>query len=178
MGATGTTGATGVTGAIGATGATGPAGTIGSEGPTGATGATGPAGAGVTGITFTSGFQNPGEDAGTTFFVPVLGFTGDIHNNTSVAAQSMPSPLSCTVNALTVNVNNYQGPASDTTTITVYQNLAATPMTCSVTTNGNAAECKNITNTLTVHNGDNLEIGFSETNTNPFNAISVQIQCQ
>jgi hypothetical protein len=82
------------------------------------------------------------------------------------------------VNALTVNVNNYQGPASDTTTITVYQNLAPTPMTCSVTSNGNAAECKDSTDTLTVHNGDNLAIGFSETNANPFNSIAVQLLCQ
>lgn len=179
-GATGAMGAAGATGPAGATGATGAVGTAGPAGPTGpagATGATGPAGPSSSGTVFLSGFQNPGINPGDAFFVPVTGFTPDIHENTSVGAQSMPSPVTCTLESLTVNVNNYQGAATDTTTITVYQNLVPTALTCSVTTNGNAAECVNSTNTLTVHNGDNLTIAFRETNANPFNSISVSLTC-
>jgi hypothetical protein len=42
-------------------------------------------------------------------------------------------PVACTMSALNVGINNYNAPASDTTTITIYKNLAATSMTCSGT---------------------------------------------
>lgn len=64
----------------------------------------------------------------------------DISMNTAIASISqanfITSPVTYTVAALNVGVNNYNTPAADTTTITVYENTVATTMTCSVNTDG------------------------------------------
>jgi hypothetical protein len=82
------------------------------------------------------------------------------------------------VAALNVGVNNYNTPAADTTTITVYKNTVATTMTCSVNTDGNGAGCTDSTHTFSVAQGDSLALGFSETNSNPFNMVTVGLVCQ
>jgi hypothetical protein len=137
-----------------------------------------PSGGSSTGFTFIAGFQNPGEEQGTTLYVPPVGFTSDIHSNTLLSVQQMASPVACTLSALNVAVNNFQTSVSDTTTITVYQNQLATSMHCSVATDGNKSSCSDTTHTLSISAGDTLSIGFVETNDNPFNAITVQMQCE
>jgi hypothetical protein len=82
------------------------------------------------------------------------------------------------VTALNVGVNNYNMSAADTTTITVYKNTVATTMTCSVSTDGNAAGCTDSTHTFAVVQGDSLALGFVETNSNPFNMVTVGLVCQ
>ena len=182
-GATGAVGATGATGAAGATGATGAAGATGATGaagPAGATGATGPSGT-SSGVAYVSGFQNPGSSssAGAPFFVPPVGFANQgIGNNTGADGQSMPSPIACTLSGFTVAVNNYSSPGSDTSTLTVYVNGAATSMSCSVTTNANKSSCSDTTHTLSIGVGDLLAVGFYESNPNPFNALTVSMSCQ
>jgi hypothetical protein len=82
------------------------------------------------------------------------------------------------VAALNVGVNNYFSPAADTTTIKVYKNTVATTMTCSVNTDGNGEGCTDSTHTFTVVQGDTLALGFVETNSNPFNMVTVGLVCQ
>lgn len=180
QGPQGLAGPAGPAGPTGLTGSTGPAGPAGPAGPTGPPGPAGPQGpSGVAkGIAYLVGFQNPGEEQGMTLFVPVTGFTPDIHNNTTIGPQSMASPIACTLSGLSVSANNFNTPASDTTTITVYQNQTATSMSCSVTTSGNKSSCTDSTHTLAVSQGDLLTIGFVETNATPFNALTVSMTCQ
>jgi hypothetical protein len=82
------------------------------------------------------------------------------------------------VGALNVGVNNYFSPAPDTTTIKVYKNAIATTMTCSVDTDGNGGGCTDATHTFSVLQGDSLALGFTETNSNPFNMVTVGLVCQ
>jgi hypothetical protein len=96
----------------------------------------------------------------------------------STQANFLTSPVACTVAALNVGVNNYNTAATDTTTIKVYKNAVATTMTCSVTTDGNGLGCTDSTHTFTVVQGDTLALGFTETNSNPFNMVTVGLVCQ
>ena len=80
--------------------------------------------------------------------------------------------------ALNVGVNNYSSPAADTTKIQVYKNQVATTMTCSVSTDGTSGGCTDSTHTFAVFQGDSLALGFKETNTNPFNLVTVGLVCQ
>ncbi len=75
-------------------------------------------------------------------------------------------------------MNNYFSAGSDTTTITVYHNGLVTPMTVSVTTNGNGTGKSDTTHTFSVSPGDTISVAFSETNTNPFNKVTVGLICQ
>jgi IPT/TIG domain len=193
VGPAGPAGAVGPAGPAGAVGPAGPAGAVGPAGPSGPTGATGtagpagpagPAGGGVSAATYIASFTNPGSGAGTTFFAsPTTPSSGtDISKNTEIAgttqANFVSSPVACTVAALNVGVNNYNTSGSDITKITVYKNTAATTMTCSVTTDGNASGCTDSIHTFTVVQGDSLALGFSETNSNPFNMVTVGLVCQ
>jgi hypothetical protein len=117
-------------------------------------------------------------DAGTMFFVPPVGFMSDIHNNTSVGTQSLPSPTACTLGSLSVTINPFEPAGSDTTTITVYHNLSASLITCQVTTNTTIGSCTDTTHTVSVSKGDLLSVAFIETNAIPFNAISITMTCQ
>ena len=198
-GAPGTPGATGPAGAPGTPGATGPVGPAGAPGTPGATGLTGPegpagpsgpagpagpAGGGVSAATYTASFTNPGSGGGTTFYASptITSYGTDIANNTAIAsgtqANFITSPVACTVGALNVGVNNYFSPAPDTTTIKVYKNAIATTMTCSVDTDGNGGGCTDATHTFSVLQGDSLALGFTETNSNPFNMVTVGLVCQ
>jgi hypothetical protein len=109
-------------------------------------------------------------------------YATDISMNTAIASISqanfITSPVTCTVAALNVGVNNYNTPAADTTTITVYENTVATTMTCSVNTDGNGVGCTDSAHTFTVAQGDTLALGFSETNSNPFNMVTRGLICQ
>jgi hypothetical protein len=87
-------------------------------------------------------------------------------------------PVACTMSALNVGINNYNTPASDTTTITVYKNQAVTSMTCSGTTNGNRLGCRDTTHVFSVAAGDSISIAFIETNATPFNKVTVSLVCQ
>jgi hypothetical protein len=82
------------------------------------------------------------------------------------------------MSALNVGVNNYNAPASDITTLTVYKNQVATAMTCSATTNGNGANCRDTTHTFSVTGGDSISVAFSESNINPYNMVTVELVCQ
>jgi len=207
-GATGATGTAGPAGATGPIGATGPTGTVGATGPTGAVGATGPTGAtglgaqgntgptgpigptgpagtngsGVNAVTLVSTFTNPGSGAGTTFYPLPIGETGNIADNTVIAGQFAANfvsmPTACTMSALNVGANNYYSNGADTITIKVYSNTVATAMTCSVSTNGDASSCSDTTHTFAVTGGDNIAISFVETNSSPFNMVTVELVCQ
>jgi hypothetical protein len=87
-------------------------------------------------------------------------------------------PVACTMSALNVGINNYNAPGSDTTTITIYKNLAATAMTCSGTTNGNTLVCRDTTHVFSVAAGDSISIAFLETSTIAFNKVTVSLVCQ
>jgi hypothetical protein len=164
----------------------GPAGVEGPAGPTGATGAAGaqgPAGqngTGVNAVTFDTDFENPGAEAGTTFYVsPIYGSSGiSTTNNALITSNFTAMPVACTMSALNVGVNNFQAPGSDTSTIAVYHNGSATSMACSATTNGNAISCRDTTHTFSVSAGDLISVSFVETNANPYNKINVELVCQ
>jgi hypothetical protein len=87
-------------------------------------------------------------------------------------------PVACTMSALNVGINNYNTPASDTSTITIYKNLTATAMTCSGTTNGNTSVCRDTTHVFSVAAGDSISIAFLETSTIAFNKVTVSLVCQ
>jgi hypothetical protein len=87
-------------------------------------------------------------------------------------------PVACTMSALNVGINNYNVASPDTTTITVYKNLAATSMTCSGATNGNHLSCRDTTHVFSVAVGDSISIAFVETNATPFNKVTVALVCQ
>jgi hypothetical protein len=180
----GSVGPTGPPGSAGPAGPAGPSGPTGSPGPAGPTGPAGPAGGGVSAATYIASFTNPGQGAGTTFFAPpTFPSNGtNISDNTAIASSSqanfLSSPIACTVSALNVGVNNYNTPGSDTTKITVYKNMAATTMTCSVSTDGNAGGCTDSTHTFTVVQGDSLALGFVETNSTPANMVTIGLVCQ
>ena len=180
----GPVGPAGTPGPAGPIGPAGPSGPTGPAGPAGPTGPKGPAGSGVSGAAYVGSFTNPGSGAGTTFyFSPTITSYGtDIANFTVIAsaeqANFLSSPVACTVAALNVGVNNYNSPGADTTTIRVYKNTVASAMTCSVNTDGNAAGCTDSTHTFSVAQGDSLALSFVETNSNPFNMVTVGLVCQ
>jgi hypothetical protein len=174
-------GATGAVGATGATGATGPQGIGGPQGPPGTNGTNG---SGVNAVSFVMEFVNPGSNAGTTFYLsplatsssPSTGSNNAIANSTESNFSAIP--VTCTMSALNVAVNNYNIADTDTTTITVYKNQTATSLSCSVTTNGNNSSCRDTTHTFSASAGDSVSIAFRETNANPFNKVDVQLVCQ
>jgi len=174
-------GATGPAGVTGATGATGPQGIAGPQGPPGTNGTNG---SGVNAVSFVMEFLNPGSNAGTTFyFSPLSTVTSPSTSTNNVIANSTESnfsalPVTCTMSALNVGVNNYNAAAADTTTITVYKNQATTSLSCSVTTNGNSSSCRDTTHTFSASAGDSISIAFVESNANPFNRVDVQLVCQ
>ena len=165
-------------GTNGATGATGPSGPTGPQGPAGPAGPAGTNGSGVNAISYALQFINPGSGAaGTSYFFSPLYATGTFTGNTTIGGNFVAMPVACTMSALNVGVNNYQTPAADVTTLTVYKNGAATAMTCSVTTNGNGSSCQDKTHTFSVAGGDSISVAFSETNVNPFNKVVVNLVC-
>ena len=169
----GTNGTNGVAGPVGPVGPSGPTGPAGPAGPTGPTGASG---GGVSAVSYVMQFTNPGT-AGTYFLSPL--FTGgNLTGNTTIGANFVAMPVTCTMSALNVGINNYTVPGADTTTITVYKNGTATTMSCPVTTNGNGSSCKDVTHTFSVLGGDTITVSFSETNINPFNRVTVELVCQ
>jgi hypothetical protein len=174
-------GATGPVGATGATGATGPQGIAGPQGPPGTNGTNG---SGVNAVSFVMEFINPGSNAGTTFYLsPLSTVTSPSTASNNAIANSTESnfsaiPVTCTMSALNVAVNNYSTADADTTTITVYKNQTATSLSCSVTTNGNSSSCRDTTHTFSASGGDGISIAFRETNANPFNRVDVQLVCQ
>jgi hypothetical protein len=182
----GTNGATGAAGATGAVGATGPAGPSGPQGPVGPTGPAGQNGSGVNAVSFAMHFVNPGPPsvANTTYYLSPLNVQGSpsSSSNSGIASATQSNfvamPTACTMSALNVGVNNYNAATPDSTTITVYKNLVATSMTCSVSTNGNGSSCRDTTHTFVVVGGDTISVAFSETNINPFNMVTVQLVCQ
>jgi hypothetical protein len=184
-GATGAQGPAGATGATGAQGAMGAQGNNGPQGPTGAQGATGPAGLSANSFTTSFTIDDPGSDAGTTFyFTPNLTPPGNYLAQTSYqngpSANFMVAPASCTMKALNTGVANYNSPTggSDTSTFRVYHNGSATSMTTQVTTNGNSAAASDTTHTFSVNAGDTLSVTFSESNASPFNRITVALDCE
>jgi collagen triple helix repeat protein len=168
-------------GATGATGATGPQGNLGpggNTGPTGATGATGPTGSANSSI-YLTGFENPGAGAGTQFYLPPIGYTTLSSNGfQTLEAEAFAAPSACTMSNLSVVVNPMTPSGSDATTITVYHNLSLTTLSCTVTSNTAIATCTDTTHSFSVGLGDSIAIGFKETNANPFNAVTLQMQCQ
>jgi len=173
-----------------------PQGPAGPTGPAGAVGPTGPAGpagtnaSGVNAITFVMEFSNPGANAGTPFYMSPLAALSPLASSVSpstgansvIASTAVSNfsvmPVACTMSALNVGINNYNTPASDTTTITVYKNQVATAMTCSGTTNGNGLGCRDTTHLFAVAAGDSISIAFVETNITPYNKITVSLVCQ
>jgi hypothetical protein len=130
-------------------------------------------------------FINPGTgSAGTTYFISPLAHIGSptTSANSVIASATQANfaamPVACTMSALNVGVNNYNASIADVTAITVYKNSAATSMTCSVSTNGNGANCRDTTHTFAVVGGDTISVAFSESNINPFNMVTVQLVCQ
>lgn len=169
----------GTNGTNGTTGATGPSGPTGPQGPAGPTGPAGTNGSGVNAISYAMQFTNPGSGAaGTNYFFSPLYATGTFTGNTTIGGNFVAMPVACTMSALNVGVNNYQTPAADVTTLTVYKNGVATAMTCSVTTNNNGSSCQDATHTFSVAGGDSISVAFSETNVNPFNKVVVNLVCQ
>jgi hypothetical protein len=188
-GAAGSTGATGPTGATGAassiagpTGATGPSGSPGATGSPGSPGPTGATGAGLGLNAFSQliVLTNPGSDTANTnyFFSPVGNPPGNFIGQTSLSGNFMVVPAACTMKALTLAVDNYTTPGSDTTTVTVYHNGSATSMTTSVTTNNNSVVGSDTTHTFAVAAGDTLSIAWKESSAAPFNRETIGIICQ
>jgi Collagen triple helix repeat (20 copies) len=184
-GANGATGATGPTGPAGPAGSAGPAGPSGPQGPVGPAGPAGQNGSGVNAVNFAMQFINPGAgSANTTYYLSPLNHQASptSSSNSGIASASqfnfVGMPTACTMSALNVAVNNYNAAAADTTTITVYKNQGITPMTCSVSTNGNGSSCRDTTHTFAVVGGDSISVAFSETNINPYNMVTVELVCQ
>lgn len=166
----------GATGAAGPAGAQGPSGPAGAQGPVGPTGPAGASGSGVNAVTFNMQFVNPGT-AGTYYLSPLHSLP-NFNTNAAPSDNFVAMPIACTMSALNVGANNYNFAGADTLTLTVLKNGLATPMTCSVTTNGNGASCQDTLHTFSVVGGDSISLRFSETNINPYNKVTVSLVCQ
>jgi hypothetical protein len=166
----------GTNGTNGATGATGPSGPTGAQGPAGPAGPAGANGSEVNAISYAMQFVNPGT-AGVYYISPLYAGS-NLTGNTTLGSNFVAMPLACTMSALNVGVNNYNAAGPDVTTLTVYKNGSATAMSCSVTTNNNGSSCQDKTHTFAVSGGDSISVVFSETNTNPFNRVTVGLVCQ
>jgi len=186
QGAAGATGAKGETGPAGPQGPVGPEGPAGPNGTNGATGAQGPPGEGIGINAFRTlmSFTNPGSGSNNTtyYFDPSTSPFSNFVGQTSISGVDADfffvAPSACTLTALNVGVNNYYSAGSDTTSITVYLNGAATAMHVSVATNGNKNSASDTSHPFAVSAGDMLTVAFSESNINPYNKISVGLVCQ
>jgi hypothetical protein len=133
---------------------------------------------------YTASWNNTGDSSpGTLYYVqPNTNANPDRENNTVIAnayqSNIVVAPGACTMLALNVGANNYGSSASDSTTVTVYQNGSATAMTCSVTTNGNGSSCTDNTDTFSVAGGDTLTLGYSETSNTPLVMVTTTLICQ
>jgi len=156
----------------------------------GNTGPAGPAGAGLGTNSFSTllVFGNdgpPNESANTTYYLTPIGnltdaFTGQTSISSGSEDNFITAPASCTMKALNLAVTSYYAAASDTTSITVYANGAATSMHASVATSSTttSAASSDTTHTFAVTAGETISIAFSETNVNPYNKITVGLICQ
>ena len=195
-GSNGSTGATGSNGSSGSTGATGSNGTNGSTGPTGAAGSNGTNGsagsAGATGATggvSTTGFSSqvtianygPGETLNSNYyFNPSEGKAqANYLSQTSITTNMLVAPTACTTKAMYAALVVATASGSDTTTVTVYHNGAATSMTAAITSNAVGSYLANdTTHTFSVSAGDTLSIAFKESNLNPINILTISLVCQ
>ena len=193
VGPTGPQGPAGAAGAQGPIGNTGPAGPTGSQGnmgnpgPAGSTGPEGPAGPGIGTNSFSTLINFPNGDGsnGVTYYLnPILSTPGYAEgSNTSPVLTpttgyvAMTAPVTCTLKALNLGVNNYADAGSDTTTVTVYLNGSVTDMTTSVTTNNNYQASSDTTHTQAVTAGETISIGFRESNVNPYNNVTIGLIC-
>ena len=195
-GSNGSTGAAGSNGSSGSTGATGSNGTNGSTGPTGAAGSNGTNGsagsAGATGATggvSTTGFSSqvtianygPGETLNSNYyFNPSEGKAqANYLSQTSITTNMLVAPTACTTKAMYAALVVATASGSDTTTVTVYHNGAATSMTAAITSNAVGSYLANdTTHTFSVSAGDTLSIAFKESNLNPINILTISLVCQ
>ena len=103
----------------------------------------------------------------------------DVSGNTNFSLM----PVSCTIKALNVAASNYSHPGLESTTITVYKgntlaNIAATGMTCTVTTNDNSSSCSDTTHPIAVNAGDLVSLQFKQTSSAPYNMVTISLVCQ
>ena len=127
--------------------------------------------------------EGPPSTANTTYyFTPSSTVTSGYDTWTAISnasnANFITAPASCTMKALNLAVTNYNASSADTTNVAVYLNGSNTGMHASVMTSGNSATASDTTHTFAVAAGQTLSIGFSETNINPFNKITVELICQ
>jgi hypothetical protein len=94
------------------------------------------------------------------------------------AYTAMIAPSTCTIKALNLGAYNYGGGGSDTLTATVYINGNPTSMTTSVTTTSGAASSSDTTHTQSVTAGEQISIGFKESNDNGYNSVTIGLICQ
>jgi hypothetical protein len=188
-GATGTAGTVGPTGATGATGANGTAGTNGANGATGATGVQGLTGsAGPTGATGATGsaaasllLGNSFNPTGLNFFLPVTGAPNATGSGFTTYGQvSIPVPVACTVDALSVSLFGTGGSSSNTQTITVYRNGSATGVTCTASSPGigSSSSCSDTSHSQAFSAGDTIAVFGSQSNNSPIYRIGTGIRCR
>jgi hypothetical protein len=153
-GPSGPPGPPGPAGPAGATGPQGPMGLPGPPGPTGPAGATGPAGPP----------GPPGTGGATVYFVArnaltsggvFGGVSGLVIANSSEVFVVLPSPKTCTVHNLRVNIAG----TSVARTLTLRVNGSNTGLSCSITTG--SPSCSNTGSTVNVTVGDLLSYSIS-----------------
>jgi hypothetical protein len=192
QGAQGPQGSQGQQGSQGPQGSQGVQGTQGVQGEPGPAGPQGPSGGGVSSFTTTLSFTNygpspgpgePGEIENTYYyFDPATSTTGNFLGQTGISGQSssnfMAAPVSCTMKALNISVNNYYAATSDTVTVTVFHNGSTTSMSTSVSVNGDSQGSSDTTHTFDVAAGDSISVGWKESNYNGFNKNMIELVCQ
>jgi len=177
-GPAGATGPTGPAGAAGPTGPTGPMGMTGSPGaagPTGPTGPQGPAGAAGAG-TFLTAFINPANT--NPFFLNLSGDSAQTTFSPQFAGGAMP--IACTFDRMYITAVGISGTAaSDSLSVTLYKNGAATAMSLSFT-NPAAGVQSTISDTshpVTAALGDIFSLGITQTNSTPILRVGVGTRC-
>jgi hypothetical protein len=90
----------------------------------------------------------------------------------------MAAPVSCTMKALNISVNNYYAATGDTVTVTVFHNGSSTSMSTSVSVNGDSQGSSDTTHTFDVAAGDSISVGWKESNYNGFNKNMIELVCQ
>jgi hypothetical protein len=113
------------------------------------------------------------------FFIPFSGAESISSGGFTTYANAMaPMPVACTLDVLRVVLTGTGGTGSNTQTITVYKNGAATALSCSVGSpgTGSSASCSS-TNAVSVVAGDTVALFGSQTSSTPIYRIGTGVRC-
>jgi hypothetical protein len=113
------------------------------------------------------------------FYIPFSGAETSPGGGFSTYALAMaPMPVACTLDVLRVVLTGTGGSGSNTQTITVYKNGAATALSCTVASPGigGSSSCSSTT-PVAVAAGDTVALFGSQTSSSPIYRIGTGVRC-